>query len=147
MPIRYHNRSPRQDVNYTYEGSLLELAKWSDYLVLLCPGGPETDGLIGREVLTALGNSSVLINIARGSVVDQDVLVDMLLAGEIGGAALDVFTDEPNYPKELLELNSVVMFPHIGSATVETRTAMSRLVADNVANYLKTGELLTPVEF
>lgn len=147
MPIRYHNRSPRQDVDYPYESSLLELAKWSDYLVLLCPGGPETDGLIGREVLSALGKSSVLINIARGSVVDQAVLVEMLLAGEVGGAALDVFTNEPNYPKELLDLNSVVMFPHIGSATLETRRAMSRLVADNVAHYLKTGELLTPVEF
>lgn len=145
MDIRYHNRRPRSDVDYPYEASLEALARWCDYLVLLCPGGPETDGLISAGVLRALGPESVLVNIARGSVVDESALVSALLQGELGGAALDVFANEPNFPEELLALPNVVMFPHIGSATVETREAMSQLVLDNLKAYLAHDELLTPV--
>lgn len=145
MPIRYHNRRPRSDVDYCYESSLIALAQWSDYLLLLCPGGPETDNLIDEAVLRALGPKGVLVNIARGSVVDEAALVRLLLSGELGGAALDVFQNEPNFPTELMALDNVLMLPHIGSATEETRAAMSQRVVDNLREYLDTGRLVTPV--
>jgi lactate dehydrogenase-like 2-hydroxyacid dehydrogenase len=145
MQIRYHNRHPREDVDYVYEASIVELAKWSDYLLLLCPSTPETYQMIDREVLQALGPQSALINIARGAVVDQKALVDLLLSGELGGAALDVFEREPEVPEALMDLPNVLLLPHVGSATFETRTAMAQLVVDNVKAYIESGSLVTPV--
>lgn len=145
MQIKYCNRNPRDDVDYPYESSILELAKWSDYLLLLCPSTPETHQIIDRDVLKALGPKSSLINIARGAVVDQKALVDLLLSGELGGAALDVFENEPEVPKAIMDLPNVLLLPHVGSATSETRTAMAQLVVDNVRAYIESGSLVTPV--
>jgi hydroxypyruvate reductase len=145
MQIRYHNRHPRGDVEYAYEASILELAKWSDYLMILCPSTSETYRIIDREVLKALGSNGALINIARGAVVDQVALVDLLMSGELGGAALDVYENEPEVPDALMDLPNVLLLPHVGSATFETRTAMAQLVVDNVKAYLDSGNLITPV--
>lgn len=145
MQIRYHNRTPREDVNYAYEASILALAEWSDYLLLLCPSTAETYRVIDREVLKALGPKGSLINIARGAVVDQDALVDLLLLGELGGAALDVYENEPEVPEVLMDLPNVLLLPHVGSATFETRTAMAQLVVDNVKAFIESETLLTPV--
>ncbi len=98
-----------------------------------------------RAVLDALGPEGYLVNIARGSVVDEDALVERLTSGRLAGAGLDVFADEPNVPPELLDLDNVVLFPHIGSATAETRKAMALLAIRNLDSYLETGELVTPV--
>jgi len=145
MDVRYHNRRPDPTVSFGYEASLVELAQWADYLVLTCVGGPSTQGLVNREVLAALGPKGTLINVARGSVVDQPALVELLLEGRLGGAALDVFAEEPQVPAELLELPQLVLLPHVGSGTHETRRQMEELVFENLATFLSRGELVTPV--
>ena len=146
MNIAYFRRGQAySDVSYTHYGDLQELAKVSDYLIVIVPGGPETQHLINRDVLKALGPKSYLINVARGSVVDEQALVASLLESEIAGAGLDVFEDEPNVPTELLTLDSVVLTPHIGSGTYETRQAMADLVFANVSAYFADGTLVTPV--
>lgn len=146
MNIAYFRRGQAySDVTYTHYSDLQELAKASDYLIVIVPGGPDTQHLINRDVLKALGSSSYLINVARGSVVDEQALVASLLESEIAGAGLDVFEDEPNVPSELLKLDSVVLTPHIGSGTVETRQAMADLVFANVSAYFIDGTLVTPV--
>ena len=146
MNIAYFRRGQAySDVSYTHYGDLQELAKVSDYLIVIVPGGPDTQHLINRDVLKALGPKSYLINVARGSVVDEQALVASLLESEIAGAGLDVFEDEPNVPAELLNLDSVVLTPHIGSGTYETRQAMADLVFANVSAYFADGTLVTPV--
>lgn len=146
MNIAYLRRGqPYPDVSYTHYSDLQELAKASDYLIVIVPGGPETQHLINRDVLKALGSKSYLINVARGSVVDEQALVASLLEKEIAGAGLDVFEDEPNVPAELLTLDSVVLTPHIGSGTFETRQAMADLVFANISGYFDNGTLVTPV--
>ncbi|MFK3970988.1 2-hydroxyacid dehydrogenase [Pseudomonas sp. NPDC087358] len=146
MNIAYFRRGQAySDVTYTHYSDLQELAKASDYLIVIVPGGPDTQHLINRDVLKALGSSSYLINVARGSVVDEQALVASLLESEIAGAGLDVFEDEPNVPSELLKLDSVVLTPHIGSGTVETRQAMADLVFANVSAYFTDGTLVTRV--
>ena len=142
--IAYHSRSPK-DVPWTYHASPLELARASDVLVVLTPGGPGTQHLVDASVLDALGPDGFLVNVARGSVVDQDALVTALEEGRIAGAGLDVFANEPDVPSALLDRDDVVLLPHIGSATVQTREAMATLVLDNVAAFLARGELVTPV--
>ncbi|MFC7725752.1 2-hydroxyacid dehydrogenase [Nocardioides sp. GCM10028917] len=142
--IHYHSRSPK-DVAWTYHDRPVALAAASDVLVVLTPGGAGTDGLVDAAVLDALGSEGYLVNVARGSVVDEDALVAALEAGRIAGAGLDVFADEPRVPAALLERDDVVLLPHVGSATVETREAMGRLVLDNVDAFLARGELVTPV--
>jgi lactate dehydrogenase-like 2-hydroxyacid dehydrogenase len=142
--IGYHSRSPK-DVAWDYHPSAVALAEASDVLVVLTPGGPETDKLVGADVLDALGPEGYLVNVARGSVVDEEELVAALEAGRIAGAGLDVFVDEPRVPEALLGRDDVVLLPHVGSATIETRGAMGQLVLDNVAAYLDRGELVTPV--
>jgi lactate dehydrogenase-like 2-hydroxyacid dehydrogenase len=146
MDIAYFRRGQAyDDVPYTHYADLQDLAKVSDYLIVIVPGGPETQHLINRDVLKALGSDSFLINVARGSVVDEKALVASLLEKEIAGAGLDVFEDEPNVPAELLNLDSVVLTPHIGSGTFETRQAMADLVFANVSGYFADGTLVTPV--
>ena len=143
--IAYHNRRRIDGSPYRYAGSPVELAASVDVLVVATTGDPKTRYLVDRTVLEALGPEGYLINIARGSVVDQDALVELLTGGALAGAGLDVFVDEPRVPIELFELDNVVLLPHIGSATARTRRAMALLAIRNLDSYLDTGELVTPV--
>ncbi|MCO5108555.1 MAG: 2-hydroxyacid dehydrogenase [Burkholderiaceae bacterium] len=141
----YFGPRRKAGVDYRYFDDIVALARWADVLVAACPGGPDTARLVSRTALEALGPEGVFVNIARGSVVDQPALVELLAAGRLGGAGLDVFDDEPNVPPELLALDSVVLQPHQGSATHPTRAAMGRLVLDNVAAWAAGRPLATPV--
>lgn len=143
--IGYHNRRARTDVPYAYAASVLDLARHSDVLVLAASGGPESRHLVDAGVLDALGPDGFLVNVARGSVVDERALVAALEDGRIAGAGLDVFADEPHVPDALLGRDDVVLLPHLGSATVETRAAMLDLALANVERFLADGTLLTPV--
>ena len=146
MKVAYYRPSgPYADVAYSHFCDLQALATAADYLVIIVPGGPETKHLIDRQVLRALGPTSFLINVARGSVVDEAALVTALMEQEIGGAGLDVFEDEPNVPDALLQMDNVVLLPHIGSGTFETRQAMADLVYKNLKAYFDNGALVTPV--
>ena len=143
MDIRYHSRRPVADVNWMHEPSLVELARWADFLVVITSGGPATRHLINAPVLEALGPRSFLINVSRGSVVDEVALVRALKEGQIAGAALDVFENEPQVPAELLTMDNVVLLPHIASATEETRLAMAQRVLDNFGRFLTEGQLVS----
>lgn len=145
MDVRYHNRRRVEDVAFTYEASLTELARWADFLVVASAGGPETRHLVSADVLNALGPHGFLINIARGSVIDEAALVDALVNKKIAGAGLDVFENEPHVPEALLTLDNVVLLPHIASGTSETRQAMADLTLANLRSYFAEGRLLTPV--
>lgn len=145
MDIAYHNRQKVADVAYAYFDDLGELATWADFLVIACPGGKETQGLVDASVLKALGEHGFLINIARGSIVDEAALIEVLQAKQLAGAALDVYVQEPNIPTALLQNGTVVLTPHMGSATLETRQDMDALLLDNVASFMSTGRLLTAV--
>jgi lactate dehydrogenase-like 2-hydroxyacid dehydrogenase len=143
--IHYHNRNQVADCAYTYVASPLELARQVDVLIVAAAGGTETRNLIDRDVIDALGADGYLINIARGSVVDEAALVEALTAGRLAGAGLDVFADEPQVPDALLTMDNVVLLPHVGSGTVQTRAAMAELTLRNLDQFLRTGELVTPV--
>jgi lactate dehydrogenase-like 2-hydroxyacid dehydrogenase len=143
--ISYHNRRPVEGSPYEYVTSPVGLASGVDVLIVAAAGGSGTRQLVGREVLDALGADGYLINIARGSVVDQDALVAALSAGRLAGAGLDVFTDEPNVPEALLSMVNVVVLPHVGSGTVQTRAAMEQLTLRNLDEFLESGQLVTPV--
>ncbi|HIQ41892.1 2-hydroxyacid dehydrogenase [Pseudomonas sp. BMW13] len=145
MSVRYHNRRPVAGSSYQHEPDLLALARWADFLVLTCPGGKATHHLIDAAVLAALGSDGFLINVARGSVVDEPALIDALQHNVIAGAGLDVYEQEPQVPAALRELDNVVLLPHVGSASVETRQQMADLVLDNLRAYIDTGTLLTPL--
>jgi len=145
MEVHYHNRRERPGVPWQYEPSLVELARWADFLVIATVGGDDTRGLINATVLDALGSKGMLVNIARGSVVDQDALVRALLEQHIAGAGLDVFTDEPEVPQALWALDNVVMTPHIASNTHETLQAMMQVLLGNVEAFARTGKVATPV--
>jgi lactate dehydrogenase-like 2-hydroxyacid dehydrogenase len=143
--IAYHNRHRIEGSPYRYAESPVQLAESVDVLVVATTGDHGARNLVDRAVLEALGPEGYLINIARGSVVDQDALVELLVGGALAGAGLDVFADEPQVPTELLNLDNVVLFPHVGSATARTRKAMALLAIRNLDSYLSTGELVTPV--
>jgi lactate dehydrogenase-like 2-hydroxyacid dehydrogenase len=143
--ISYHNRRERGDVPYAYAASPAALAARVDVLVVAASGGAESHHLVDAEVLGALGPDGFLVNVARGSVVDEQALVAALEEGRIAGAGLDVYADEPRVPAALLGRDDVVLLPHIGSATVETRAAMVDLVLANVDRCLADGGLVTPV--
>jgi hydroxypyruvate reductase len=145
MAISYHSRHQVPGVPYTYVDSPVALASSVDVLVVATSGGAATSGLVSAEVLAALGSAGYLVNISRGSVVDEPALVSALVDGRLAGAALDVFADEPTVPAELLDLDSVVLLPHIASATHETRQAMGELAVANLRQFLTDGTLLTPV--
>lgn len=145
MDIAYYNRNPRGDLSYPYFPSARQLAEAVDVLALTCPGGPETRHLINAEVLAALGTSGVLVNIARGSVVDEAALVQAIEDGTIAGAGIDVFEAEPRVPEALFKFDNVVLQPHQASATVETRMAMGNLMVDNLVAHFAGKPLLTPV--
>lgn len=139
MEIRYHNRRPVVDVPYGYEASLEELARWADFLVVAAAGGHESRNLVSAAVLNALGPRGFLVNIARGSVVDETALVAALAEGRLGGAGLDVYADEPNVPPALLTLDNTVLLPHMSSATHETRKAMADLALANLDAFFASG--------
>jgi len=143
--ISYHNRHQVEGSPYTYVGSPVELAAGVDVLVVAAAGGTGTKKLVSSEVIDALGSRGYLINIARGSVVDEDAMVAALVDGRLAGAGLDVFTDEPNVPEALLSMDNVVVLPHVASGTVETRAAMEELTLRNLDSFLESGALVTPV--
>jgi hydroxypyruvate reductase len=141
MDIRYHNRRANPAVPYVYEESLLALAAWADFLVVVSAGGAETRHLVSSEVLRALGPNGFLVNVSRGSVIDEAALVQALEDGTIAGAGLDVYTDEPNVPERLFALDNVTLLPHVASATHETRQAMADLVLENLQAFFETGQV------
>lgn len=143
--VSYHSRHRKADSNYKYFSDLVDMAKAVDYLIVITPGGAATYHLVNRAVMDALGPEGTLINIARGSVVDETELVSALQEGRLGNAGLDVFENEPNVPRELFEMENVVLLPHVGSATVETRRAMGDLTIDNLISYFEDGTVLTPI--
>ncbi|MGE0798578.1 MAG: 2-hydroxyacid dehydrogenase [Lautropia sp.] len=144
VEIGYHGPN-RKQVPDRYFPDLVAMAEWADVVIAACPGGAATRHIVSARVIEALGPQGVFINIARGSVVDQAALVAALVAGKLGGAGLDVFDDEPNAPAELFALDSVVLQPHVGSASAQTRQQMGDLTAGNVDAYFAKQPLLTPV--
>ncbi len=145
VSIAYHGRTQQDDVAFTYYPTVVGLAEACDVLIVITPGGASTRHLINAEVLKALGPNGVLINVARGSVVDEQALIEALKSGTILSAGLDVYEDEPRVPQELIDLEHVVLLPHIASASVHTRNAMGKLVADNLIAWFEGKGPLTPV--
>src|SRR5580704_17466143 len=145
VPVVYHTRKPRRDVKYLHCPSLVEMARAVDVLMVIVPGGPGTANMINAEVLDALGPDGILINMARGSVVDEPALIKALKDKRIMAAGLDVFAKEPEVPAELIAMDNVVLFPHLGSASVYTRGKMDQLVVDNIAAWAAGKPPLTPV--
>jgi len=145
MRIAYTDRSEIAGVKYTFFPTALEMAGQVDFFVVSAYGGPATRGRIDAEVLSALGPEGVLINVARGSVVDEPALIAALTAGRIRGAGLDVFADEPHVPHELLALENVVLTPHVASGTLQTRQAMADLAYANLAAHFAGKPVLTPI--
>jgi len=145
VPVVYHSRNPQPGVSYKYYPKLIDMARDVDTLLVIVPGGPSTQNMINAEVLKALGPNGILINMARGSVVDEPALIEALRNRTIYSAGLDVFAKEPHVPKELIEMDNIVLFPHLGSATEVTRAAMDQLVVDNILAWAAGKPPLTPV--
>ena len=145
VEIAYHGRSRQPGVAYAYYPTAVELAAASDVLIVLAPGGAGTRRLIDAAVIAALGSNGVLINVSRGSLVDEAALIAALRSGALLAAGLDVYEDEPRVAQALIELPNTVLLPHIASGSVATRTAMGKLVADNLIAWFETGTPLTPV--
>jgi lactate dehydrogenase-like 2-hydroxyacid dehydrogenase len=142
--IVYHSRTSKP-VPYDYYDDLTAMARDCDVLMVITPGGAATKHLVNAEVLEALGPDGILINVARGSVVDEAALVDALQSGKLGAAGLDVFEAEPKVPQALKAMDNVVLLPHVGSATIETRRAMGDLTCDNLSQYLRNGTVITAI--
>jgi lactate dehydrogenase-like 2-hydroxyacid dehydrogenase len=145
MIISYTNRRRVEDAPYRFVPSLVELARENDFLVVIASAGPDATKMINREVIEALGPDGILVNVSRGRVVDEAALVTALQSGKLGGAGLDVFEDEPKVPAELMAMENVVLTPHLGSSTVETRTDMGQLALDNLAAWFAGKPLVTEV--
>ncbi len=145
LKIAYQGPNKKNDISWPYYSDLAALAKEVDYLVAACPGGEATRGIVNRAVIDALGPRGVFVNISRGSVADESALLEALQQGRLGGAGLDVFVDEPKVPEGFLALDNVVLQPHVGSASHQTRQAMGQLVIDNLAAHFAGKALLTPV--
>ena len=143
MKIAYHTRNRQSGVSYDYYDKPMQLARDVKILVVACPGGKETQRIVSREVIDALGKDGYLINVSRGSTVDEPALVDALVNGRLAGAGLDVFAAEPKVPEALLKLDNVVLQPHVSSGTHWTRSAMGQLVVDNLAAHFANKPLLT----
>ncbi len=141
----YHGRTVQPDVAFRHFADPVSLARAVDILILSCPGGAATRGLVNAAVLDALGPRGVLINVARGSVVDEEAFIAALEEGRIAGAGLDVFANEPHVPERLRRLPNVVLQPHAASGTFETRDKMAQLVVDNLEAHFAGRPLLTPV--
>jgi lactate dehydrogenase-like 2-hydroxyacid dehydrogenase len=145
VPVVYHSRNPQSGVKYKYYPKLIDMARDVDTLMVIVPGGSATANLINADVLKALGPNGILINMARGSVVDEPALIKALQDRTIYSAGLDVFAKEPHVPKELLDMDHVCLFPHLGSSTEVTRAAMDQLVVDNILAWAAGKPPLTPV--
>ena len=145
LPIAYHSRNPAAGVSWKYYPDLKTMARDVDVLIVITPGGPATKNLINAEVLKALGSNGILINVARGSVVDEPALIEALRNRTIYSAGLDVFADEPRVPKELIEMEHIVLLPHVASGSHYTRRAMGQLVVDNLKSWFAGKGPLTPV--
>ena len=145
VPVVYHSRNPQKGVSYKHYPDLLAMAKDVDTLIVIVPGGASTKNMINADVLKALGPNGVLINIARGSVVDEPALIKALKDKTIMAAGLDVFAEEPKVPAELIAMENVVLLPHVGSASHHTRRAMGQLVVDNLVAWRDAKPPLTPV--
>jgi len=145
VPVVYHSRNPQSGVTYKYYPKLLDMARDVDTLMVIVPGGASTQNMINADVLKALGPRGVVINMARGSVIDEPALIEALKNRTIYSAGLDVFAKEPHVPKELIEMDHIVLFPHLGSSTEVTRAAMDQLVVDNILAWAAGKPPLTPV--
>ena len=145
VPVVYHSRRPAPDIPYQHYPNLLDMARQVEVLLVITPGGAQTRNLINAEVLAALGREGILINMARGSVVDEPALIKALQQGTILSAGLDVYAREPHVPPELIAMDNVVLFPHLGSASVTTRQRMDQLVVDNLLAWAAGKPPLTPV--
>ena len=145
VPVVYHARRPQPDVPYRHYPVLVDMARDSDVLLVITPGGAATKNLVDAKVLEALGPNGILINVSRGSVVDEAALIEALKKRKILSAGLDVYAEEPHVPKELIEMDHVVLFPHVGSASIHTRRAMEQLVVDNLVAWSAGKPPLTPV--
>ena len=145
VPVVYHSRNPQAGVSYKYYPKLVDMARDVDTLMVIVPGGAATKNLIDADVLQALGPNGILINMARGSVVDEQALIKALKDRTIMSAGLDVFVNEPQVPQELIEMEHIVLFPHLGSASAATRRAMDQLVVDNLKSWFSGKGPLTPV--
>ena len=145
VPVVYHTRRRREDLGHRHYSSLVAMAREVDTLIAIVPGGPATRHMIDAQVLEALGPDGILINVARGSVVDERALIAALNDRKILAAGLDVFADEPNVPEELLAMENLVLLPHVGSASVFTREKMDQLVVDNILAWAAHKPPLTPV--
>jgi lactate dehydrogenase-like 2-hydroxyacid dehydrogenase len=145
VPVVYHTRRERPGIPYRHYPDLEAMAAAADILLVVLPGTPETRGAVGADVLRALGPDGILINIGRGSVVDEAALIEALRAGTIRAAGLDVFAHEPHVPEALLGFDNVVLLPHVGSGSVFTRNAMGQLMIDNLKSWFEDGKPLTPV--
>ena len=145
VPVVYHTRRPTPDMPYRHYPKLIDMARDVDVLMVIVPGGSETKNMIDAKVLEALGPDGILINMARGSVVDEPALIEALKQRKIFSAGLDVFVKEPEVPKELMEMDHIVLFPHLGSASIYTRNAMDQLVVDNLKAWAEGKRPLTPV--
>ncbi|BDA84908.1 D-2-hydroxyacid dehydrogenase [Aureimonas sp. SA4125] len=145
MHVVYHGRQRQEHEPFPYYADLVAMARDVDWLVVIAPGSASTTGIVSREVMQALGPEGTLVNMARGSLVDEPAMVELLATGALGGAALDVFADEPNVPAELLGLPNVVLSPHQGSATHKTRAAMAAVVVANLRAHMRGDPLVSPV--
>jgi len=145
VPVVYHSRSPQAGVTTKHYAKLIDMARDVDTLILITPGGPSTRHLVNAEVLDALGPRGIVINMSRGTVVDDADLIKALKERKIYAAGLDVFVNEPEVPKEYLDLDNVTLFPHLGSSTVHTRQKMEQLVVDNLLAWAAGKAPLTPV--
>jgi lactate dehydrogenase-like 2-hydroxyacid dehydrogenase len=145
VPVVYHTRKPRREVGYLHCPNLVEMARAVDILLVIVPGGAATQNMINAEVLDALGPDGILINMARGTVVDEPALIKALEDKKIMAAGLDVYVKEPEVPQELIAMDNVVLFPHLGSASVYTRERMDQLMVDNIAAWAAGKPPLTPV--
>jgi lactate dehydrogenase-like 2-hydroxyacid dehydrogenase len=146
MPVVYHTRQQRPELSYRHYPQLLDMARDVDILLVIVPGGAATANMINAQVLDALGPDGILINMARGSVVDEPALIKALQEKRILSAGLDVFAKEPNVPAELIAMDNVVLFPHLGSASVFTRAKMDQLIVDNIVAWAAGKPPLTPVK-
>jgi lactate dehydrogenase-like 2-hydroxyacid dehydrogenase len=145
VQVIYHNRKPVEGAPYRYFANLIDMAQACDILVVAVPGGAQTHAIVNAQVLEALGPNGILINIARGTAVDEAALIDALRSGKILTAGLDVFADEPRVPQALLDMERVVLLPHVGSASSVTRDAMSLVVVENLYAWASGVDLPTPV--
>ncbi|MET0905623.1 MAG: 2-hydroxyacid dehydrogenase [Tardiphaga sp.] len=145
VPVVYHSRNPAAGISYQHYPNLVEMAKAVDTLIVITPGGASTANLVNAEVMQALGPRGIIVNVARGSVIDEPALIHALKSGTILAAGLDVFAQEPKVPDELKALQNVVLLPHVGSASVVTRTAMDQMVVDNLKLWFGGKPVLTPI--